>query len=70
MTTVCPSTVARDKAALKAGIPASQFSAVVGGFYEGLVEKGMAPAPYNPDAERSALMRQPIRYSSPSLITT
>ena len=46
------------EAALKAGIPASQFSAVVGGFYEGLVEKGMAPAPYNADAERSALLGQ------------
>ncbi len=40
----------------KAGIPASQVSAVVGGFYEGLVDKGLAPPPYNPDAERAALL--------------
>lgn len=44
------------QAALEAGIPAAQFSKVVGGFYEGLVEKGMAPQPYNEDRERVSLL--------------
>ncbi len=43
------------EAALKAGIPKEQFAAVVGGFYDGLVEKGLAPKPYDVNAERAQL---------------
>ena len=43
-------------AALKAGVPAAQFSGVVGAFYEGLVEKGMAPAPYDAVKEQTSLL--------------
>lgn len=44
------------EAALKAGVPAKQFEGVLGAFYEGLVDKRMAPKPFDIAAEQGQLL--------------
>jgi hypothetical protein len=56
-----PAFAAVREAALKAGIPAGQFSSLVGGYLETLVDKGLIPKAHNIEAEREALIGERAR---------
>lgn len=49
------------EAALKAGMPAATFTAFVGGLYDAMADAKALPAPYNPEAERDALIGESAR---------
>ncbi|MFZ1963866.1 MAG: hypothetical protein WAU78_10470, partial [Roseiarcus sp.] len=52
--------VARE-AALKAGVPAAQFTGFVGGLYEAMAAGGLLPKPHDPAAERDTLVGERAR---------
>ena len=57
-----PALAAAREAALKAGIPATQFQSFVGGVFEQLAEQGVLPKPYDPEPERDALIGERAKF--------